>query len=157
MQKTGISFTTDEAYCRFKKEVDEIYFRRMREAFDEGRNIILERPHNTPETRRESLEIAKNSARFDYKTTAIVIAAPDEETHIERLVTRAIAENKFISLSYVSLNDLHPPKQGDGEFDEVIVKGQPSAQPLFHEYGKTHVNLLELIAGNHESDKNRTR
>jgi predicted kinase len=125
-------FSMDRIRMDENHEIVEEFYRRVRKAVDNGENIIIDRCGKTVGERARSLDIAKYSDKFNYKTTAIVLSPPPEEEHIRRLWRRSIMEDRFDAMNGVGIAKIEPIKAG--EFDRVIQVGSPPEKPLYWQY-----------------------
>ncbi len=141
----------DQALILYRDEAERIYDERVESAIKAGKNIILERPHDNPALRSKSLKTAKSCKDYAYKTTALIISPPNQELHLDILVRRFMNEGTR-SVNYANRNKMLLPVAGDGEFDEVKLFGEPSKNPLFHEYDETPDAIQSLLR-----DQNTTR
>lgn len=125
-------FSMDRIRMDDDREIVEEFYRRVRKAVDNGENIIIDRCGKTVSERAMSLNIARQSDKFNYKATAIVLSPPPEEEHIKRLWRRSIMEDRFDAMNGVGIAKIEPIKEG--EFDRVVQIGSPPEKPLYWQY-----------------------
>jgi len=131
--------------------------KRFREALARGDNIVVDALNANPDLRQKRVGPAKESPDYDYKATAIVIHAPEEPEHMDRLCDRGMktghwAITRRMPQGLVSI-------QEDEGFDTVTEVGEPPRKRIFQDLiNPTVPTMLEIVKarGKASGDKQKT-
>ncbi|MEZ5691911.1 MAG: AAA family ATPase [Rickettsiales bacterium] len=139
---SGYTPSHDEVYYNKRYVIESRFVDTLKKAIRSGDNIIVDTSNYSSKSRAVILSIAKDSDKYDYKSTAVVIHPPSEEEHVKRLLFRSMVDKRFGTINTVNLREVEPIQEG--EFDNVEYVGRKQKNKLFHEYEKP-VSLVETI------------